>query len=144
MNKIKTEELTVKWIIPFILLTIAFGCNSTDIRKLAIETMDNASVSINIAEKVGARDVAATEMKSAEDMLTNAETSLQAGNDERAYRLGLRSYLHARIATEKALAERQESQVLEAQAGLELQQQASEEVFNNLEKLKTERDAQKK
>ncbi len=134
----------MKWIIPLILLTLTIGCNSIDISKLAIETMDNARVSINTAEKVGARDVAGTEMKSAEDMLTNAETSLQSGNDERAYRLGLRAFLHARIATEKALAVRQESRVLEAQAGLELQQQASEEVLNNLEKLKAERDAQKK
>ena len=135
----------MKWIIPLILLTITIGCgNSIDIRKLAIETMDNARVSIDTAEKVGARDVAVTEMKSAEDMLTNSETSLQSGNDERAYRLGLRAFLHARIATEKALAERQESQVLEAQAGLELQQQAAEEALNNLEKLRAERDTQKK
>lgn len=134
----------MKWIIPLILITLTIGCNRIDISKLAIETMDNARVSINTAEKVGARDVAGTEMKSAEDMLTNAETSLQSGNDERAYRLGLRAFLHARIATEKALAVRQESRVLEAQAGLELQQQASEEVLNNLEKLKAERDAQKK
>lgn len=133
----------MKWIIPLILLTITFGCNGIDISKLASETMDNARVSINTAEKVGARDVAATEVKSAEDMLINAETSLQSGNEERAYRLGLRAFLHARIATEKALAIRQESQVLEAQAGLELQQQATEEVRNSLERLKTERDAQK-
>lgn len=134
----------MKWIIPLIIIILTIGCNRIDISKLAIETMDNARVSINTAEKVGARDVAGTEMKSAEDMLTNAETSLQSGNDERAYRLGLRAFLHARIATEKALAVRQESRVLEAQAGLELQQQASEEVLNNLEKLKAERDAQKK
>jgi hypothetical protein len=111
---------------------------------MAVDYMNNARVSIDSAEKVGARDVAPTEMKSAEDMLTNAETSMQSGNDERAYRLGLRAFLHARIATEKALALRQESQVLEAQAGLELQQQATEDVLNNLEKLKSERDAQSK
>ena len=133
----------MKWIIPLILLIFTVGCNGTQVRQLAIETMNNARVSIDSAEKVGARDVAATEVKSAEDMLTNAETSLQSGNEERAYRLGLRAFLHARIATEKALAVRHESQVLEAQAGLELQQQATEEVRNSLERLKTERDAQK-
>lgn len=133
----------MKWIIPLIFLLITVGCNGTQIHQLAIETMNNARVSIDTAEKVGARDDAATEINSAEDMLTNAETSLQSGNDERAYRLGLRAFLHARIATEKALAVRQESQVLEAQAGLELQQQATEGVLNNLEKLRSERDAQK-
>lgn len=132
----------MKWIIPLILLTITFGCNGMQIRKLAMDTMDNARSSIQIAENVGARDVAGTEMKSADDMLTNAETSLQSGNNERAYRLGLRSFLHARIATEKSLAVRQESQVLEAQAGLRLQQQATEEILNDLEKLREERDAQ--
>ncbi len=134
----------MKWIIPLISLIITVGCNGTQVHQLAIETMGNARVSMDAAEKVGARDVAATEMKSAEDMLTNAATSLQSGNEERAYRLGLRAFLYARIATEKALAIRQESQVLEAQAGLELQQQATENVLNNLEKLKLERDAQSK
>lgn len=133
----------MKWIIPLILLIITVGCNGTQVRQLAIETMNNARVSIDSAEKVGAREDAATEIKSAEAMLNNAENSIQSGNVERAYRLGLRAFLHARIATEKALAVRQESQVLEAQAGLELQQQATENVFNNLEKLKSERDAQK-
>ncbi len=133
----------MKWILPLILLLITIGCNGTQVHQMAVDTMNNARVSIDSAETVGARDVAPTEIKSAEDMLTNAETSLQSGNDERAYRLGLRAFLHARIATEKALALRQESQVLEAQAGLELQQQATEDVLKNLEKLKSERDAQK-
>ena len=133
----------MKWIRPLILLLITIGCNGTQVHQMAVGTMNNARVSIDSAEKVGARYVAPTEIKSAEDMLTNAETSLQSGNDERAYRLGLRAFLHARIATEKALALRQESQVLEAQAGLELQQQATEDVLKNLEKLKSERDAQK-
>ena len=133
----------MKWILPLTLI-FTVGCNGTQVHQMAVDYMNNARVSIDSAEKVGARDVAPTEMKSAEDMLTNAETSMQSGNDERAYRLGLRAYLHARIATEKALALRQESQVLEAQAGLELQQQATEDVLNNLEKLKSERDAQSK
>lgn len=132
----------MKWIIPLISLIIAVGCNSTQVRDVALDTMNNARVSIDSAEKVGAREVAATEIKSAADMLTNAENSLQSGNDERAFRLGLRAFLLARIATEKALAVRQESQVLEAQAGLELQQQATEDFRNNLEKLRSERDAQ--
>lgn len=134
----------MKWIIPLLLLIITVGCNGTHVQQLAIDTMNNARVSIDSAEKVGARDDAAAEMKSAEDMLNNAENSFQSGNVERAYRHGLRAFLHARIATEKALAVRQESQVLEAQAGLELQQQATENVLNNLEKLRKERDAQKK
>lgn len=129
-------------ILPMILVAV-LGCSNKQVEQLAIETMDNAKVSIADAEKVGARDVAVSEINSATEMLTNAESSLQSGDIERAYRLALRAFLHARIATEKSLAVRQEAQVQEAQAELGLQQQATEEVFNNLEKLKTERAAQK-
>ncbi|MDE0636747.1 MAG: DUF4398 domain-containing protein [Candidatus Poribacteria bacterium] len=126
-----------KLILPLILVTI-LGCSSKQVEQLAIETMDNAKVSITAAETVGARDVAVTEINSATEMLTNAESALQAGDVERAYRLALRAYLHARIATEKSLAVRQEAQGKEAQAELGLQQQATEEVLNNLEKLRAE------
>ncbi len=141
--EIINEEDNVKWIIPIILLTVVLGCGSAPVRQLAMETMDNARVSIASAESVGARDVAMSEIKSAEEMLVSADSSLQSGNVERAYRLGLRAYLHARIATEKSLAVRQESQVLEAQAELELRQQTTEEVLNNLESLRIERDMRK-
>ncbi len=126
------------------MLVVALGCGSKQIEQLGIETVDNARVSIAAAESVGARDVAVSEITSAEKMLTSAESSLQSGDVERSYRLGLRAYLHARIATEKSLAVRQEAQVKEAQAELELRQQATEEVLNNLEKLKAELAAQKK
>lgn len=132
-----------KLILPLILVTI-LGCSSKQVEQLAIETMDNAKVSIAAAETVGARDVAVTEINSATEMLTNAESALQAGDVERAYRLALRAYLHARIATEKSLAVRHEAQGKEAQAELELQQQATEEVLNNLEKLRAELAARNK
>ena len=134
----------MKWTISFLWLTVALGCGSTQVRQLALETMDNARLSIASAETVGARDVAVSEIKSAEEMLVSAESSMQSGNVERVYRLGLRAYLHARIATEKSLAVRLESQILEAQAELELRQQAIAEVLKNLESLRKERDSQKK
>ena len=128
----------MKRIISLLLLTVALGCGGTQVKQLAIETIDNARVSITYAENVGARDVAVSEINSAEELLINAESSVQSGNVERAYRLGLRAYLHARIATEKSLAVRQEAQVKEAQAQLELRQQATAIVLNNLETLKAE------
>jgi hypothetical protein len=126
------------------LLTVALGCGGTQVKQLAIETIDNARVSITYADNVGARDVAVSEINSAEELLINAESSIQSGSVERAYRLGLRAYLHARIATEKSLAVRQEAQVKEAQAQLELRQQATEIVLNNLETLKAELASLKK
>ncbi len=128
----------MKRIISLLLLTVTLGCGGTQVKQLAIETIDNARVSITYAENVGARDVAVSEINSAEELLINAESSIQSGSVERAYRLGLRAYLHARIATEKSLAVRQEAQVKEAQAQLELRQQATAIVLNNLETLKAE------
>ena len=128
----------MKRIISLLLLTVALGCGGTQVKQLAIETIDNARVSITYADNVGARDVAVSEINSAEELLINAESSVQSGSVERAYRLGLRAYLHARIATEKSLAVRQEAQVKEAQAQLELRQQATAIVLNNLETLKAE------
>ncbi len=134
----------MKRIISLLLLTVALGCGGTQVKQLAIETIHNARVSITYADNVGARDVAVSEINSAEELLINAESSMQSGNVERAYRLGLRAYLHGRIATEKSLAVRQEEQVKEAQAQLELRQQATEIVLNNLETLKAELDSLKK
>lgn len=134
----------MKRIISLLLLTVALGCGGTQVKQLAIETIDNARVSITYADNVGARDVAVSEINSAEELLINAESSMQSGNVERAYRLGLRAYLHARIATEKSLAVRQEAQVKEAQAQLELRQQATAIVLNNLETLKAELASLKK
>lgn len=134
----------MKWIIPTLLLIVVSGCSGKQIERLAIEYMNNAKKSITSAENVGARDDAASEMKSAEEMLIKAQSALQAGDAERAYRLALKAHLHARIATEKSLAVRQESQVQEAQAALELQQQATAEIQNELQTLKAERDTQKK
>ena len=134
----------MKRIISLLLLTVALGCGGTQVKQLAIETIDNARVSITYADNVGARDVAVSEINSAEELLINAESSIQSGSVERAYRLGLRAYLHARIATEKSLAVRQEAQVKEAQAQLELRQQATAIVLNNLETLKAELASLKK
>jgi len=136
-------KITVKWTIWFVLLTVTLGCGSTQVQQLAIETIDNARVSISSAENVGARDVAVNEMNSAEEMLKSADSSMQSGNVELAYRLGLRAYLYARIATEKSLAVEEETKVLEAQAQLELGQQTTADVFNQLESLRIERDSKK-
>ncbi|MCY4401609.1 MAG: DUF4398 domain-containing protein [Candidatus Poribacteria bacterium] len=137
------EKITVRWTIWFVLLTVTLGCGSTQVQQLAIETIDNARVSISSAENVGARDVAVSEINSAEEMLKSADSSMQSGNVELAYRLGLRAYLYARIATEKSLAVEEETKVLEAQAQLELGQQATADVFNQLESLRIERDSKK-
>ncbi len=129
----------MKWIFPILILLFTVGCANKKVEELAIETMGNARLSITAAEKAGARDVADADINSAEDMLVNSENALHFGNVERAYRLGLRAYLHARIATEKSLAVRLESQLQETQAELQLREKATEEAKNRIERLKTGR-----
>lgn len=126
------------------MLTMVLGCANKQVEQLAVETMDNSRVSMAIAESQGARDVAVNEMNSAEEMLINAESSLLAGDVKRAYRLALRAYLHARIATEKSIAIQEEDQVKEAQAELGLGQKMTAEVLKNLETLRSELRTKKK
>lgn len=135
-------ENWVRRFVWLLILTIATGCGQ-QLQQLAVETMENARLSMTAAENAGAQDVAVSDILTAEEMLTGAETAMQSGDTERAYRLALRAYLHARIATEKALAVRQEAQLQEALAALELQKQRSAEVLRNLETHRAERDALK-
>ena len=130
----------MRWLVWLLIPIIAIGCGQ-QLQQLAIETMENARDSMTAAENAGAQDIAVSDILTAEEMLTGAEAAMQAGDTERAYRLALRAYLHARIATEKALAVRQEAQLQEALAGLELLKQQVAEVLLNLETRRVERDA---
>lgn len=134
----------MKRLILFLLIPMLFGCGNKQIKILAEETMGNARTSITIAEKHGARDVAVNEINAAEEMLSNAESAHLAGDVERAYRLGLRAYLHARIATEKSIALQHEENVTEAQALLNYGQKITEEAVEKLETLKAELSNMKK
>ena len=136
-------ENWVRGLVWLFILTIATGCGQ-QLQQLAVETVENARLSMTAAENAGAQDVAVSDILTAEEMLTGAEAAMQSGDTERAYRLALRAYLHARIATEKALAVRQEAQLQEALAALELQKQRTAEVLRNLETHRAERDALKK
>lgn len=129
----------MKWIYAILILLFSVGCANKPVEELAIDYIGNARVSIAAAEKVGARDVAVADINSADEMLVNSENALHFGDVERAYRLGLRAYLHARIATEKSLAVRLESQLQETQAELQLRKKATEEAKNRLEELKAGR-----
>ena len=80
-------------------------------------------------------------MRTAQEMLATAENAMNAGDAERAYRLALRAYLHARIATERAIAVGEEALVQEAQAQLTLNEQSVTEVLERLAVIKTELNA---
>ena len=130
----------MRWIICFIALTTMLGCGR-QLQQLAVETMQNAQVALSSAEAMGAQETARTPLSTAQEMFTTAENAMNAGDAEQAYRLALRAYLHARIATETAIAVREEVLVEEAQAQLTLSEQSLAEVFQRLEAIKEEFEA---
>ena len=130
----------MRWIICFIAMPMLLGCGG-ELRQLAVETMQNANVAITSAEAVGAQESAGTPFRAAQEMLVTAENAIDAGDAERAYRLALRAYLHARIATETAVALREEASVQEAQAQLTLSEENVTEVLQRLKTAKEEFDA---
>lgn len=142
MTRLKNRQhkLKIKWIICLTTLTALIGCGG-QLPQLAVETMENAQVALSSANAMGAQETAETSLRTAQEMLITAENAMKAGDAERAYRLALRAYLHARIATETAIAIREEARVQEAQAQLTLSEQNVNEVLRRLEVIKAELDA---
>ncbi|MCE2412965.1 DUF4398 domain-containing protein [Candidatus Poribacteria bacterium] len=133
----------MKWVIWFITLTVVLGCGG-QLQQLAVETMENAQVALTSANAMGAQEAADTPFRTAQEMLVTAESAMDAGDVEQAYRLALRSYLHARIATEIAIAIREEANVQEAQAQLTLTEQNVNQVLQRLEAMRVELEALQK
>ena len=133
----------MRWIICLITVIAVLGilgCG-VQLQQLAVETMQNAQVALSSAEAVGAQETAGTPLNTAQELIMTAENAMNAGDAERAYRLALRAYLYARIATETAIAVREEALVQEAQAQLALGEQSIAEVFQRLQAIKLEFEA---
>ncbi len=124
----------------FIAMAMMLGCGG-ELQQLAVETMQNANVAITSADAVGAQEAAGTPFRAAQEMLATAENAMNAGDAERAYRLALRAYLNARIATETAIALREEALVDEAEAQLTLSEENVAEVLQRLQTAREEFDA---
>lgn len=133
----------MKSVICLVILVMLAGCGG-QLQQLAVETMENAQVALTSANAMGASETAATPLRTAEEMLTNAQNAMDAGDAEQAYRLALRAYLHARIATETAIAIREEGRVQEADEQLTASQQRVAEALQRLEAIKAELDALRK
>ena len=129
----------MRCVICFIALTMVLGCGG-ELQQLAVETMQNANVALSSADAVGAQEAAGASLRAAQEMLTAAENAMNAGDAERAYRLALRAYLHARIATEIAIAVREEAVVEEARAQLTLSEENVAEVLQRLQTAREEFD----
>lgn len=125
------------------MLTVVLGCGG-QLQQLAMETIENAQVALTSANAMGAQEAADTPLRTAQEMLATAETAMNAGDVEQAYRLALRAYLHARIATETAIAIREEANAQEVQAQLALAEQNVDEVRQRLEAMRAELEALQK
>ena len=133
----------MKLVVCLIILGMVTGCGG-QLQQLAVETLENAHVALASANTMGARETAATPLRNAEGMLSSAENAINAGDAEQAYRLALRAYLHARIATETAIAIREEARVQEAEGQLTISDQRVAEALQRLEAIKVELDALQK
>ena len=125
----------VKRIIGIIVCIGFLGCGG-QLKELAVETMENAQVTLTAAEATGAQ-----ETQTAQELLDSARAALEAGDTERAYRLALRAYLHARIATETTLAVQLEAELQEAEAQLVVNRQRAAEVHKELTDVQAELEA---
>ena len=133
----------MKSIICLILFVMIAGCGG-QLQQLAVETMENAQVALTSANAMGAQETAVTPLRTAEEMLTSAGIAMNTGDAEQAYRLALRAYLHARIATEIAIAIREEARLQEEKEQLTSTEQNVAETLQRLETIKAELEALQK
>ncbi|MDE0425713.1 DUF4398 domain-containing protein [Candidatus Poribacteria bacterium] len=133
----------VKLTVCLFILAMFTGCGG-QVQQLAVETMENAQIALTSANAMGAETSAGTSLRTAEEMLTSAGNAMNAGDAEQAYRLALRAYLHARIATETAIAAREEARVGDAQEQLAVSEQRVAEALQRLEAIKAELEALEK
>ncbi len=141
----RQNRLIVKSTVCLFVLAMLIGCGG-QLQQLAVETMENAQVALTSANTMGAQETGAAlpPLRTAEEMLTSAKNAMNGGDAEQAYRLALRAYLHARIATEIAIAVREEGHVQEAKKQLKTNQQSATEALQKLKSIKVELDALEK
>ena len=123
------------------IVLIIVGCGG--INQPAAGILYDARAQIEVAKQAEAATRAGQELADAEQMLAQAETALNAGEGDRAYRLGMRAYLKARLVEAAAILRRKEDQAIEVAKELESKLRAAdaahrrfEEAENELKRLK--------
>ncbi|MBC8232253.1 DUF4398 domain-containing protein [bacterium] len=112
-------------VICFCVALIIIACSGAN--KFAANIIDDTRTQIVSAEQIGAKQTAFDELRDAENLLAEAETVLDKGDDDEAYRIGTKAYLTARYA--EALAAKRRAELDATVAELELREaQQSEEV----------------
>ena len=113
-----------------------FGCGgkSQPVGRLLYD----ARAQIGIAKEAEAETLANQEFADAEQMLAQAETVLDMGDEHQAYRLGMRAYLKARLAEASAILRQNEAQAIEITKELESKLRAADAALRQLEEAEDE------
>ena len=113
-----------------------FGCGGRS--QPAAEMLYDARAQIGIAKAAEAETLANQEFADAEQMLAQAETVLDMGDEHQAYRLGMRAYLKARLAETSAILRQNEAQAIEITKELESKLRAADAALRQLEEAEDE------
>ena len=123
------------------IMLVSVGCGGSN--KFTAGLLDDAGAQIGAAKEAEAETLANRELADAEQMLAQAETALDTGDEDQAYRLGVRALLKARLASAIASLRRTEYQATEVATRLESRLRAAdaahrqfEEAEDELERLK--------
>jgi hypothetical protein len=99
------------------------------VNKLAANIIYDARTQIATAERVGAKQTTLNEFRDAENLLAEAEAVLDKGDDDEAYRIGMKAYLMARYAEVLAAKKRAEWNANIAESELKEARQAEEKAL---------------
>ena len=113
-----------------------FGCGGKS--QPAAGMLYDAKAQIGIAKEAEAEALANQEFADAEQMLAQAETVLDMGDEHQAYRLGMRAYLKARLAEASAILRQNEAQAIEITKELESKLRAADAALRQLEEAEDE------
>ena len=127
-----------QWIIftSLIVVLISLGCGASN--QLAAGIVYDARAKVSSAKAADAPNLANQELADAEHLLSQAEAALNAGKGKEAHRLGVHSYLKARVAEAIAIASRMEAQAQQVEQELESKIRAVDTAGNEQKQAESE------
>ena len=96
----------ISGIICLYVVLVIVACGGAN--KLAANIIYDTRAQIVAAEQIGAKQTTPNELRDSENLLAEAEASLDNGDDDEAYRIGTKAYLTARYAEALATKKRSE------------------------------------
>ena len=129
----------MNWLVVSLCSTIVLtsvGCGGK--HQLAAGLLYDARMQIGVAKEAEAETLANQELVDAEQMLVQAETAMDMGDEQQAFRLGMRAHLKARLAEAVAILRRKEDQATEAAKELESKLRAADAAYRQFEEAEDE------